>query len=827
MQCEKCGFSMPEEAIYCPRCGWKKEKSGTQENMAAEEAHSDERREDDVQYDEISDTMMQSPNGNKEEKPERFGIGVKKVVAVLAIAAVAFSIVSGVKLIRSAGNTKDTQEPETRGSAETAVSEDLSDSYPDSDYRTGKNSGFYSLMGTVMHLDDQTYFVQAGLDNDCTENGAAYSEGIWRIGDDLDAEPELIYSVPANVINGSAQSTIVYLSGTDEKIWFLKAENGSNTEYSLNWVSVDGKESGKAEMPEHDSISRVDFDDSCYYIKYSVEMDNENQETNVWVFNVDHETSHELSFSATRELEGMEILFVNAEYAFFLSANDSEPIEEMKLFREELSSGTHKEIGSIDSSVLDNSKNNFYYANGKYFYYSLDQILYAVQIETGEHLKVLDYSEYEDHPYPSWCISEDGIWYLQDNGIWFCDLTGEDPSVVIEMDIEDCCGLSMNRDWLYYSSEDKPAYMRIHIDEQKETETALLVDIDRDTIIKYGETDQWLYTEYPAFIEVNGYTGEEETVKVPDEINGLPVCRINVDSSLVEKDVFTNTETLILPENAVTVAALEIPNLQTLELSSGIRFITNEVLTTDYTEGLILVYPDTLKKWITLLQESGLYYGGFQPESDVSSFQVNCTEGTYRYDNGINAYIEVVPVSVDSIIQTFTDNEYTSNVATILTAYSDNDVIWSWTSDYLDNAVQVSRFSDFTESGDQVYICVDSVLYVFDRETGEILWTSEQAGTTVTADEYTGNCCTWFYLGGGFRCYSYDGVLLYDSSTQNPEFKELFVRPYKVEFLLSNKLRVYYEDYYRGKESQCNAYGTAYTNDYGQQAYYVEVALPE
>ena len=65
-----------------------------------------------------------------------------------------------------------------------------------------ENSNFMSMYGTVAHYDGYTYYIQSGFDNDASVTGTSYSDNIYRISDDRDAEPELIYSVPADMVYG-------------------------------------------------------------------------------------------------------------------------------------------------------------------------------------------------------------------------------------------------------------------------------------------------------------------------------------------------------------------------------------------------------------------------------------------------------------------------------------------------------------------------------------------------------------------------------------------------------------------------------------------------
>ncbi len=269
------------------------------------------------------DDRHQNANHGYDQKPAEERVKrdrrLKGTAAGLAVLAVILTAVSVLQIAGGSRNASgEREEPiyTPEADSESAVT-------PDSESaETGKNSGFYSMMGTVMHLNDHTYFIQSGVDNDCSENGSEYSEGIWRIGDEADAEPELVYSVPSNMIDGLAQNTIVDLAGADDKIWYMQAENGSSTDYSMHWVTADGEETGTVELPEHDWINKVDFDDNCYYIEYTVEKEEENPVTDVWVYNIETEAEEDLSITYPENAETLELLTVSYDYIYFLISED-------------------------------------------------------------------------------------------------------------------------------------------------------------------------------------------------------------------------------------------------------------------------------------------------------------------------------------------------------------------------------------------------------------------------------------------------------------------------------------------------------------------------
>ena len=84
-----------------------------------------------------------------------------------------------------------------------------------------QNSGFYSMGGTCAQLGEYTYFVVEGLNNDCQENGLADSADIYRIKNELNAEPEPVWSAPSPVFAGTSQDRVFYLAGGSGGLWFI------------------------------------------------------------------------------------------------------------------------------------------------------------------------------------------------------------------------------------------------------------------------------------------------------------------------------------------------------------------------------------------------------------------------------------------------------------------------------------------------------------------------------------------------------------------------------------------------------------------------------
>ncbi len=171
-------------------------------------------------------------------------------------------------------------------------------------------------------------------------------------------------------------------------------------------------------------------------------------------------------------------------------------------------------------------------------------------------------------------------------GIWFCNHEGREKSIQKELSDAEYCGLSVIGNSIYCSLQENPAYTRIEIDaaesendkEDSESFTAEessgregdeispLVELDLEKAVKQAESDQWLYTVYPAFVEINGYTGDEEIVTLPEELDGLPVRRINCDDSQSSSLNVTDVRTLILPESLYTIKKILISGLESIEL---------------------------------------------------------------------------------------------------------------------------------------------------------------------------------------------------------------------------------------------------------------------
>lgn len=540
---------------------------------------------------------------------------------------------------------------DTDQSGKKQSSEDLeSAQLPDED--DGRNSGFYSMMGTAMHLNNHTYFVQAGIDNDCEENGSEYSEGIWRISDEIDAEPELVYSVPANMIDGTAQNTVCYMTGSGDKIWYFRAENGSSTDYSLNWVNAEGTESGTVELPEHDWISKVDYDNGSYIIIYTVTNEEKETSTHLWNFDTETETGEEMDIPTDQQDDSMEFLYAGNGFIYFIQGT-AEEHSTNTLYRRGLNSDEYEMIGEIPSAALEDPLYSFFYAAEEYFYYLSDNLLSAISLESGQVKIVLDGTELLNTMYPTWCITDKGIWYQTEAGIMHCDPDGSNKVQTGITAVKDSCGLFLSGSWLFSSQDGSPVYSRTETvrpapaeaesdsDEALEENTAEirpLVESNTDTLILEQEDDLWIYTVYPAFIEINGYKGEEETVTIPEELAGLPVRRINCS----DENSFTGTKALILPEALITIEYICIPGLESVQLREFAAFFGARGFVKSFDTGtrLKLIFNGTLKQWKKLCKKSNRYYGFYADEDWGTSYVIDCTDGEYDYNVSDKKYKE-------------------------------------------------------------------------------------------------------------------------------------------------------------------------------------------
>ena len=663
MYCPNCGNRLPDGARFCAHCGAKL----TGPEPAARPAGAPDWRETEPvqqaygnpqgaaqqaygqpygsQQQFAANGVVQRPVGAAPQtgaQPEKKKSKLPLILGLIAGLAALVLVFVFVLLPLMRG---DDGEAGTQAAGETTKTPEGGDTQDDDEE---PNSGYYSMWGAVAHYRGYTYFVADGHDNDCSVNGESASESIWRISDDADAKPEKIYTTPANIEAGTVQSTLFFLAPHNGRIWFYQSEHDKA---AFRWISPDGSEQGTVAPPDgfSQTVVRIAYyDDGRYFCRMAEQRPDGEWTFAFMVLDLATETWQPFDASFIRdgkEMDGASGIYVNQDgelayvlgyvhgYVYFVrgtfAQGDDAPKMEQGLCRARYGSDAVEEVGAMQVGDGEGLELSFVYATEQAFYFVPDDdmdgafeegALYAILFADGSTKKILGAEDgFESRDFPSLCIAESEIWYLTDDALYRCDPDGENRQVTGDPSSGSKYAPVICGDWIFYSFSDHPKYARI-AKTGRIFPAGPLVDQD----FSYPDEQQegeWKYREYPAYVEICGYTGGETELALPAELAGKPVRTVGSWS----EDGFAGVKVLKLPESVTAVNYLYVPGLERIELPAKLELFNHRSFAYTFrtdTE-LTVVYPGTKEQWDALCAYS-------EELNDMEGIDAGYGETTYR-----------------------------------------------------------------------------------------------------------------------------------------------------------------------------------------------------
>ena len=670
MFCSKCGSRLPDGARFCDQCGTPVAGGPAQKMQYTPQNQQSAQKPGDASqgmtYAAQEPRRMaqdrqrtQQPPRNGGKKPSRLPL-ILGLIALLAALVLLFIFVL-LPMMKKDNPETASQSESGQGASqgpEAASSENNQTGMPDPFASYEYNSNSRSMWGTVTHYRGYTYFTAEGLNNDCSVNGEADADNIYRISDAADAQPELVYSVPARIEAGTDQNTIFFLTGCGDRIYFYEQ---SNERSGFAWISLDGSRQGIVSAPEgmENMLMRNAFiDEGLVYCKVYTEDPEGGRRTGTMVLNLLTEKWQEYrpAFLDSGSLQENNGIFFDSSgrfvysltfshgYEYFLqgTVKDDEPRPDQGLYRVRAGSDKVEEVGALAlEEGSDNVGMSFVYATEQAFYFiptdDMDgayeeDALYALWFEDGSVKKILGGEQgLADEYFPTLCISEDEIWYVAEDGLYCCDPDGgnarcvaRDPNGETKM-APAICG-----DWIVYSMSDHPKYVRMAKD-GRIFPSEPMVEKDYQASVTEGTEGDWTYQKYPAFICVTGYTGSETEVTVPETIAGLPVRTVSGWQS--GGTGWGSVKVLKLPESVVSVSYLYIQGLERIELPAGFEVFNHRSFEYSFrTDGLLtVVYPGTVEQFEEIRAHSLAMNDmeGIDCGPEETTYHVICQDGEF------------------------------------------------------------------------------------------------------------------------------------------------------------------------------------------------------
>lgn len=340
---------------------------------------------------------------------------------------------------------------------------------------TLENTNFASG-GFVTYSDGYSYFVNnpMGAENDVYQ--------IVKIGDEKDAEPEVIYEVQTSGGDGYSYQTINRLMSYDKRIYFFETDN-QNIQ-ALKWVSVDGKENGtvitdilnmsqeSVSAPDGAEAGQVNASIASYegrylYLvnfgrDYTVRYDLKDGSSKVF----DNTSSH-----SQTEKSMFRILGIYKENIYYVKGDVNGNVIN-GIYYSSIVSYEEKELCAIDIQSNEGLM-NLTFANNYIFYPSENSsygggdtiVLNSIDLKTGEKKTVCEYS---DGYGMDFVINNDTVYYFKGSCIWTCKCDGSDNALLIEDpdSTNEKTWMQVTDKWIYYGDlgRNDPELYRIAMD---------------------------------------------------------------------------------------------------------------------------------------------------------------------------------------------------------------------------------------------------------------------------------------------------------------------------------------------------------------------------
>ena len=499
-----------------------------------------------------------------------------------------------------------------------------------------QNSGFYSMGGTCAQLGEYTYFVVEGLNNDCQENGLADSADIYRIKNELNAEPEPVWSAPSPVFAGTSQDRVFYLAGGSGGLWFIDLYDESSDFVCLSLLDPETLEVktypldfSPRQIHNVFYTGSLFFDNASYYFVLSETNSDNLPVFSLRRFDTASRQCEKIDLSPlSTETKIASVVTVSHDMIYYCLYDVKADGWVSGLYRADIRNLVPQEIASIDvEAELEEAE--FCYAAENYLYYSANDSLCAIRYEDGKKLTVLTEAEGFTEEYFATClITDEEIVFASEEGLFLADPEGKNIRTIAEdAKLTTKMGLFKSGDFYYYSLHDHPQYTRIAKNGRIFQENPLVL-MD-NSMVRREEEGEWSYEVYPNFIRIVGYNGDSTELHVPDSLEGVPVRSI----TNWNKEDYTGVSALILPEGLYGISYLHADGVTRIELPKSLQVFTHRGFTYSFRTDTetTFVYPGTLEEFEAICKRSREQYAdmGIDANCGDTHYILECADGIF------------------------------------------------------------------------------------------------------------------------------------------------------------------------------------------------------
>lgn len=502
-------------------------------------------------------------------------------------------------------------------------------------------NNYLTTYGRLVHYQGYTYFVQQALDNDGTENGYAGSENIYRIRDDEDADPELLAVIPSFYYDNIQQMTVFCMVPYENCLYFIRnsidTHSGNNSGLRDVFCRLD---LDTGEVTDYDlrfnltvwwlnsfcrSGDRLYMKSSPYiYPNGDVVVPKD-----YIVFNLKDGTYESfLPDFGLPEKETAEIIHVSDQYIYYIKCI-SDGYDEIPygVCRQDRSTGKSEDVCPIS----DNDAEMVMYMNGSICIYenSETEQLVFIDPDSGKQTAVLDPDDF--HTESAFAISGNTAYFFdRNNDLSMQELTegAEKTMLMPGGDRVDPLMVSTCGEWIWYMNDDDNAIYRVKNTGRILPGSPLVPAITWEDRYEEQNAGDFAFIEYPNCIEIRGYNGSEESVTIPDTINGKPVKFV---SWWAYNHEGKNVKTLYIPEGVVSIGAIEDRSLEEVFLPSTVKHLCSNGYRYTFTiqNGGTLHYNGTVSAWDEVCIFSSKYHDVATDTSGTENLSVVCTDGTW------------------------------------------------------------------------------------------------------------------------------------------------------------------------------------------------------
>lgn len=243
---------------------------------------------------------------------------------------------------------------------------------------------------------------------------------IMRIGNQSDAQPEILYEADLIRGDGWSQYPLGALFLWNDKICFFERRRSGNGDYDLeydfNWVSKDGKETGTLV-----SYEQLNAHDNMWSNVSEVFFCEDSLVLSTWLgfYRLDLNTG---ALCSHQELLGLRkpICFVAYDqgYYYYFIPDPMNNLMGETLYRKKVDS-EQEEIGNVP--VRNNDDRDMYtsfVSRGNYLYFADKSSIFRIHKETGCVENLASYEE----TYNRFALTDQGIYYFRDMSLYLLDL---------------------------------------------------------------------------------------------------------------------------------------------------------------------------------------------------------------------------------------------------------------------------------------------------------------------------------------------------------------------------------------------------------------------